>query len=533
MRRNIVLTIAFGLAICAGALPLLAAVYISRERAFALERRHLADYADWTVQRGDLNIARARAVLKVLAAENRQSCTPDDIARLQKLTTDALSVDEIAVTNNGQLVCDTWGLARTEATLFEDSIALSEGYELRLNGGGLSDPVDGMIVVSQGNYHALLKRERLVDVLHDTPMLLGIASLDGQPIALSGAADPQLVSRLVGQETSGFNDRQVFSSRRGKDFAAFAISNRSVVDWRTDAELWKMIPVGIGISLGLIALIAWVSRQRLSLAGELAIGIRRKEFVAHYQPIIDLATGRCIGAEALIRWQRPDGSSVRPDLFIPVAEQNGMIGQITEIMVRNVLETMKDALAEHRDMHVAINISPQDVEDGRFLTQIDDQLRTMKVQTSQIWLEVTERGFIQADAASATLTRARDAGHVIAIDDFGTGYSSLSMLQSLPVTVLKIDKSFIDALGRNAATSLVTPHIIEMAHSLKLKMVAEGIETAEQEAVLHKAGVQYGQGWLYSKALPFEDFMAFYERRNADIKGGAKIIRPVHFSHSR
>jgi len=294
-----------------------------------------------------------------------------------------------------------------------------------------------------------------------------------------------------------------------------------------------MIPVGIGISLGLIALIAWVSRQRLSLAGELAIGIRRKEFVAHYQPIIDLATGRCIGAEALIRWQRPDGSSVRPDLFIPVAEQNGMIGQITEIMVRNVLETMKDALAEHRDMHVAINISPQDVEDGRFLTQITDQLRTMKVQTSQIWLEVTERGFIQADAASATLTRARDAGHVIAIDDFGTGYSSLSMLQCLPVTVLKIDKSFIDALGRNAATSLVTPHIIEMAHSLKLKMVAEGIETAEQEAVLHKAGVQYGQGWLYSKALPFEQFMAFYERRNADIKGGAKIIRPVHFSHSR
>jgi sensor c-di-GMP phosphodiesterase-like protein len=128
---------------------------------------------------------------------------------------------------------------------------------------------------------------------------------------------------------------------------------------------------------------------------------------------------------------------------------------------------------------------------------------------------VTERGFIHADIARTTLAKARDAGHVIAIDDFGTGYSSLSLLESLPITVLKIDKSFVDAIGRNAAISLVTPHIIEMAHSLKLKMVAEGIETAEPETILRQSGVQFGQGWLYSKALPFEESMAFYEKRNA------------------
>ncbi len=192
-----------------------------------------------------------------------------------------------------------------------------------------------------------------------------------------------------------------------------------------------------------------------------------------------------------------------------------MIGQVTAIMIRKVISNMTQALTEHRDMHVAINISPQDVETGEFLTHINDAIEGVNVQPEQIWLEVTERGFVHGDVARATLEKAGNAGHVIAIDDFGTGYSSLSQLESLPVTVLKIDKSFVDAIGQDAVTSVVTPHIIEMAHSLKLKMVAEGIETAEQERMLRQSGVQYGQGWLYAKALPFEEFMAFYEKRNA------------------
>jgi len=158
------------------ALPLLAAFYISRERAFALERQHLADYADWTLQRGDLNISRARAALDLLASEQRQTCSPDDIARLQQVTTDALLVEEIAITSGGRMICNTWGLVRNEMRLSEKSIPLSDGYSLRLNGGGISTPSSGMVLVSHGDYHALLKQERLVDVLHDTPMLLGIAS---------------------------------------------------------------------------------------------------------------------------------------------------------------------------------------------------------------------------------------------------------------------------------------------------------------------------------------------------------------------
>ncbi len=117
MRRKRILTIVLGLAICAGALPLLAAFYVSRERAFALERQHLADYADWTLKRGDLNISRARAALDQLGPDEPQTCSPADIARLQQLTTDTLSVEEIAITRGGRLICNTWGPVRSEMWL--------------------------------------------------------------------------------------------------------------------------------------------------------------------------------------------------------------------------------------------------------------------------------------------------------------------------------------------------------------------------------------------------------------------------------
>ena len=154
------------------------------------------------------------------------------------------------------------------------------------------------------------------------------------------------------------------------------------------------------------------------------------------------------------------------------------------------------------------------LQSGRFLAVLAKTLADANVASEQIWLEATERGFMNAAAARATIERARAAGHVIAIDDFGTGYSSLSLLETLPLDTLKIDKSFIRAIGKQAATSLVIPHIIEMGHSLNFKIVAEGVETEAQQVYLRDAGVEFAQGWLYSKALPADDFLAFHNLTN-------------------
>jgi sensor c-di-GMP phosphodiesterase-like protein len=171
-------------------------------------------------------------------------------------------------------------------------------------------------------------------------------------------------------------------------------------------------------------------------------------------------------------------------------------------------------LTAERSVHIAINIAACDMESGRFLPILKAALARSGVSPSQIWLEATERSFMDAEAARRTIEAARAEGHMVAVDDFGTGYSSLSLLETLPLDALKIDRSFVAAIGKDTATSIVTPHIIDMAHSLKFNIVAEGVETAEQEEYLRKAGVEFVQGWLYAKALPADAFVAYFRKRN-------------------
>jgi sensor c-di-GMP phosphodiesterase-like protein len=154
-----------------------------------------------------------------------------------------------------------------------------------------------------------------------------------------------------------------------------------------------------------------------------------------------------------------------------------------------------------------------DIKTGRVLDVLQAKLENTGIANRQIWLEATERGFMDMQAARATIDKARAQGFWVAIDDFGTGYSSLSYLQKLPLDALKIDKSFIDTIGTDSVSSNVTPHIIDMAKTLQLNIVAEGIETQEQADYLLAREVEYGQGWLYSKALPAADFMQFCQTR--------------------
>lgn len=146
------------------------------------------------------------------------------------------------------------------------------------------------------------------------------------------------------------------------------------------------------------------------------------------------------------------------------------------------------------------------------------------IEPQQIWLEATERGFMDIDPARATIAVARKLGHAVAIDGFGTGYSSLQYLQGLPLDALKIDKAFVDSIGRNTATSSVISHIIDMAKTLNLQIIAEGVESDVQASFLRAHQVEFAQGWLFSKPLPVSDFVNFLCRSNDD--GKAEFVEP-------
>ncbi len=237
--------------------------------------------------------------------------------------------------------------------------------------------------------------------------------------------------------------------------------------------------------------------------------IDNREINVHYQPIVSLSSGKIVGAEALARWQQADGTFLSPEIFIALAEQTGLTEPLTRLIIETVFEDMGSWLKSHPEQHISINLEASDLASETLPTLLSTLLNRSQISPSQIALELTEREFADPKTSAPIVARYRNAGHSIYIDDFGTGYSSLSYLQNLDVDVLKIDKSFVDALEYKN----VTPHIIEMAKTLKLKMVAEGIETTEQEQWLRQHGVHYGQGWLYSKPLPATAFILWAEQR--------------------
>lgn len=253
----------------------------------------------------------------------------------------------------------------------------------------------------------------------------------------------------------------------------------------------------------------WQNRE-ISLANEIEKGISQCEFSVHYQPVCETLSGNCIGAEALMRWQRKDGSSISPDVFIRAAEENGMIVRLTRHLFEIIMRDVKDWDVAH-PFHLGVNIAAEHLTHTSFT---NDVLRLQDALNNafNLVLEITERSLVEDTIlASEKLHFLRQRGCLIAVDDFGTGYCSLNLLQSLPVDYLKIDKSFIDTLTSAGADTPILDTIVSLSHRLGLTIIAEGISTAHQAAWLKKNKVSSGQGYYYSRPLPTYEFYRWYK----------------------
>ncbi|WP_343649923.1 EAL domain-containing protein [Herbaspirillum sp.] len=240
---------------------------------------------------------------------------------------------------------------------------------------------------------------------------------------------------------------------------------------------------------------------------QLKNAIRRKEFIVVYQPIVALADGHCVGAEVLVRWQRENGALLPPDRFLPAARRHSCLDAITDLVLDQAIAQTGAMLRDHPGLHLAINIPAHDINSGRILDIIGRKLSGTGIASAQLWLEVTEGSSMESPACMATLSRARGNGHLVALDDFGTGYSCLRYLHELPCDVLKLDRSFVSRIGVDATPHPVTTCIIELARQLKLRIVAEGVETPVQASYLKQAGVDYAQGWFFARPMLAPDFL--------------------------
>ena len=253
--------------------------------------------------------------------------------------------------------------------------------------------------------------------------------------------------------------------------------------------------------------------EQLQLANDLRRAIEHEEFVLHYQPRVELASGKVVGMEALVRWEHPERGLVWPEEFISLTEEMGIIVPIGRRVIEEVCHqahVWQQQYLHDPPLMMSVNISAMQLQDPNFAEDITQILQGFEVDLNAFELEITESVVMgYEEEIFDRLTELKSLGVRLAIDDFGTGYSSLSYLKSLPVETLKIDKSFIGGLGKNPKDRLIASATISLAQALELGVVAEGVETAKQAMQLRKLGCDLAQGYYFAKPLTSEEASAF------------------------
>ncbi|CEK10714.1 EAL domain-containing protein [Legionella hackeliae] len=248
-----------------------------------------------------------------------------------------------------------------------------------------------------------------------------------------------------------------------------------------------------------------ILNKRFSLGHAINTAIKNNSFQPVYQPVMDCEQNKYCGAEILLRW-KTDVHEIMPDLFIEEAEQSGLIVPMTLQVLRKAFKETHLFLSTKPDFHLAVNLSAAHFQDNDFFIQFYQLCEQYEIRPQQIMIELTERELFDQTNKKlmARMHELRTRGHSLAIDDFGTGHASIKYLQHFPFNYLKIDKIFIHAIGTGAITENLNQAIIHMGNSLKLEIIAEGVETKEQFIFLRQCQVRFMQGWFFEKAVPYE-----------------------------
>lgn len=518
MNRRWAINIGIVVGIFAVAAPIVLSGYLAWRQSFDDQQAVVRSIANDVLRRSEESTNQTLAIIQRLKQANAQDpCSPDNIRLMGMLDLGSDQIQAVGYVQNDHMLCSSYGKHFTPVG--PPVYTTPYGTQTRANVEFPVYPGLKFLLVTdvQSGYTTAVHPNRPLDVFTEDPGIsVGVFStVSRKPIIHRRVVKPEWLDRLGDASAAQFVDGEyLVAVEKSRKYALAAYA--AIPSARITAGLWRgsltLIPIGVIAGLMLAFTVAFLVRQQLAPRSLIKIALKRNEFFLEYQPIMDLRNGRCVGGEALIRWRQSDGQIVRPDLFIPVAEGTGQICAITARVMELVARDATKLLQSRPDLHIAINLSAQDFqrdETGRLVRAL---IKRMNVQPHNVMIEATERGFMQAEVAHRIMGDLHDFNVRIAIDDFGTGYSSLSYLQTFKLDYLKIDKSFVDTMDGEAATSQVAHHIIQMAKSLKLEMIAEGVETVEQLQYLQQHGVQFGQGWYFSKALSIGEFAAFVAR---------------------
>jgi len=514
MDKKAVTAITVVAALIAIALPILMAVHLSNRQALDAESTRALSYARDVTHRNEIiGDQIVSGIAKLVDAHAKDPCSNDNIERMRQISILSTRVHTFGFVSGDRLICSSGGSFGQGVDLGPVDYSTPYPASFRLDVEFPFARGSKFVVFESKGYAAVVAKDLLIDwkMTEQDAAIAAISTSTPKSLSSRGVIRPEWFGVNPNlHETTFLDSGYIVAISRSTKYrigTIVALPIAHVTD-RTKSVAMVLAPVGAVAGLLLAFAIVYLGRIQLAMPAVIRGVLRRKEFYLVYQPIVELSTGKWVGAEALIRWKRRTGEIVGPDVFIPAAEQAGLVQRITECVLELVAQDVAGLFDRHPDFHVSINLSPADLHSSRTVGLLRQLARTLRAGPNNLIVEATERGLVNAVEGKEVIRTIRAAGIRVAIDDFGTGYSSLSYLESFEIDFLKIDRAFVESVDTGAATSRVAEHIIEMSKALKLGLIAEGVETEAQAQYLRDHGVLLAQGFLFAKPMAFSELAA-------------------------
>ena len=456
-------------------------------------------------------VTQVIAMLDGLAARGVDSCRPGDVEALRQAAFDTMPVKEISVVGpDGQTLCTHLGLPLGERKLVSsEPLAGANWYSL------------DVIQLENGQPMVRLRRNvgagpNGIAALVPAFLFLPQVSTQGGPFSAyahiattNGAAIGNIGTHPIAGDAAFVAKTK--SDKFGFD-AEISMPRGHVIAGHADLQWLSLFATGAVIMILGVFSMLMARRTPGDPVAEIERALRAGEFVPYYQPIVDICSGQLRGAEVLVRWRKPDGTLVLPGAFITLAESSGLIREMTRDLMRRVCAEAGTAIGCRPALKISFNFAGQLFGDEKIVKDVRNIFSASPIKLSQVVLEVTERDPIENFTATRqTIAALQGLGVRIAIDDVGTGHSGLSYMLKLGVDIIKIDKMFVDAIGTDRNSTTIVETLVDLAHNMRMDVVAEGVENFEQVMYLRELGVRSAQGYVFAPPLPGKSFLQLVE----------------------
>lgn len=490
--------------------PVLGANLLVSRQANLVADQHLERQAALAVENTQVRFGELIAQLRNLQSASGVGCSARDVQRMQAVTLSTpavslaatLSIDHQILCASPELEQKEIQLFREPASVFEPDVALTQ---VQLGGTritGIMLELDG----PQSKQVFFIPRQMLphffdrVDERTGLVLMLGDTVIYARDPATAQAAQRARIDVTSLPLADGAMRVQVSTDRN-----IISAAYEPIKHWVTVGA----ILIGALVVLLVTRLIHYTPER----VNEIERAINAGEFVPYYQPVIDVVTGKLVGCEVLVRWIKPDGTMISPGSFIALAEQTGLAVQMTRKLMETVESDLSAVYADKPGLKVAINLFNQHFTNLDIIEDVEAIFGPSAITYSQVVLEITERAPLESmSQAKIIMRKLQGLGCRLALDDAGTGHGGLAYLQELGLDIVKIDKMFIDQLGKSRIGESITHTLTELASQLNMDVVAEGVERIEQVTHLKRYGIRQAQGYLFAPALPAAQYLELVKR---------------------